>query len=146
MPFEKAKELLIKWAAPENEKRLIFQIFDEAIKTAKLLLQVSKNSEIYNILKNYPTEFLLFLGAYNSDLKKKISYFILKLKNTKNVISGKDLINLGFPQNRIISFTLKKIFDKVLDGEITCKEDALNYIKENKEQIFEEFKKEFNRG
>ncbi len=146
MPFEKAKELLIKWAAPENEKKLIFQIFDEAIKIAKLLLKVNKNSEIYNILKDYPTEFLLFLGAYNPDLKKKISYFILKLKNIENVISGKDLVNLGFPKNRIISFTLKKIFDKVLDGEITCKEDALNYIKENKEKIFEEFKKEYNRG
>ena len=142
MPFEKAKEILVKWAAPENEKKLIFQIFDEAIKVAKLLSKVNKNSEIYNILKNYPPEFLLFLGAYKEDLKKKISYFLLKLKNIKNVISGKDLLELGFPQNRIISFTLKKVFDKVLDGEITCKKEALNYIKKHKEKIFQEF----NRG
>ena len=139
MPFEKAKNILEKWCPPENEKRLIFLIFDEAVKVAKKLEKVQKNSEIYELLKNYPNEFLLFLGAYNPELKKKISYFILKLKSTKNVISGRDLLELGFPQSKIMSFTLKKIFHKVLDKEIACKEEALEYIKSNKEKIFEEF-------
>ena len=95
------------------------------------LKETAKPSEIYQLLKPYPTE-ALALGCVNTTLPKwkreKIKDYLFVLRKTEPFITGKDLITLGEKPSKNFEIQLWKLFAAQLDGEINKKEEAYSRL------------------
>jgi hypothetical protein len=96
------------------------------------LKEPTKPSEIYQLLKPYPTE-ALALGCVDTALpkwkRKKIKDYLLVLRKIKPFITGKDLITFGEKPSRNFETRLWKLFAAQLDGEINKKEEAYSRLR-----------------
>ena len=95
------------------------------------LKETTKPSEIYQMLRPYPTE-VLALGCVDTVLpkwkRKKIKDYLLVLRKIKPFITGKDLIAFGEKPNRNFETRLWKLFAAQLDGKINKKEEAYSRL------------------
>ena len=96
--------------------------------TLMTLQETAKPSEIYQLLKPYPTE-ALALCYVDMTLPKwkreKITDYLFVLRKIEPFITGKDLITLGEKPGRNFETRLWELFAAQLDGEITKKEDVI---------------------
>jgi tRNA nucleotidyltransferase (CCA-adding enzyme) len=87
---------------------------------------------LYTLLSHYDTEILLYMMARvnNEKIKRMISNYFTKLKNTKIMLSGKDLKGMGVKPGPIY----KEIFDSLLKARlnnlIRTKDDEAGFVKE----------------
>jgi len=58
-------------------------------------------------------------------MKERISSFITSWRHYKPPVTGKDLIELGFKQNKQLGVCLKEIRDRGLNGEIKDYNEAM---------------------
>ncbi len=65
-------------------------------------------------------------------MKKKYAEFIEEGKLPQPLINGKDLIDFGLKPGPSFSKILKEIRNLQLDGKINIKDEAINFMKENK--------------
>lgn len=84
--------------------------------------------DIYNLLNDLSE---LSIGAYyvlsaNPSVKK----FLEAFKDIKVLITGKDLINLGFIPSPYFSELFELILKEKLDGHLTTKEQEINFVKQ----------------
>ncbi len=105
-------------------------------------------NEVKTLLPNYPIDKNDNIKIYNSFVKTSeltpVIYYLItgdisvfkfweKLKYVKVEISGKDLINLGYPPSCLFGKLFKEIIKLKLNGKIITKEDeikfAINYLK-----------------
>jgi len=93
-----------------------------------------KDSKIYDLLKRYMTETLLYF-ALIADSKKahdRIEHYIHVLKNAKIAISGKDLKDLGIKEGPEYRRILDKIMSAKIDGTAKNKAEQILLIKNTK--------------
>lgn len=101
-------ELIIKWI--KNEKDI-------------------KNSQIYKRLSQHRTETILYMLSITNDEKVKnivVKYF-LELKKISPIMTGKDLLKLGFKQGPLFGEVLNNILYHRLDDEIKTKKDEFDF-------------------
>jgi tRNA nucleotidyltransferase (CCA-adding enzyme) len=109
----------------------IFKNIETKLKNAKI-----KNSEIYHLLKDIPSEILVLFYVKSKDesAKLKIKYYIENLSKLKTSISGKDLLKLGYKEGPLIKQVLEEVLSKKIDGEIKTKKDEIEYVKRRKNE------------
>ncbi len=106
----------------------------EAVNALSLIKRDSpvKNSLLYEYLKPFKTELILYIMAIagKDDVKKQISHYILKLKNVHLLIKGNDLEKLGIPSGPIYSDILRTVLNAKLDGQVKTRLDELEIAKQ----------------
>jgi tRNA nucleotidyltransferase (CCA-adding enzyme) len=91
------------------------------------------NHTLYTLLTPYDTETLLFTmaRATREKIRRLISLYFTKLKQTTIQTSGKDLLEMGFQPGPLF----KEIFDRVLAGRLNdrlrTKEDEIAFVKKH---------------
>ncbi|MDR0676131.1 MAG: hypothetical protein LBF97_03715, partial [Elusimicrobiota bacterium] len=90
-----------------------------------------KNSEIYFLLQNLNTNFIIFLivVSENKTLQSKFLNYLLITKNIKLRIDGNFIKNLGIKDGKKISEILKKILTQKLDYGFKNKETEEAFAK-----------------
>ncbi|MFN3534415.1 MAG: CBS domain-containing protein, partial [Desulfatiglandales bacterium] len=97
----------------KRSKRMV----DQAQKVSPLLKELNmfrgNNFQLKAILKEYDTEFLLFLMAKTGSekVRKEISSYFTKLKDIKTFIRGKDLLEMGLKPGPIVGEVLERVLE-----------------------------------
>lgn len=107
------------------------KIMHDLNKTGSIILRLekmSKNSIIYDILYPISDQVIDIIPLIRPELKKKINIYS-RLKKIKPFIKGNDLKNLKVKQGRKFKILLKKMLDLQLDKKINSRKDALQYLK-----------------
>ena len=112
----------------KTEERKIMQDLNKAGSIISKLEKTSKNSIIYDILYPISDQVINIIPLIRPELKKKINRYS-RLKKIKPFIKGNDLKNLKVKQGRKFKILLKKMLDLQLDKKINSRKDALQYLK-----------------
>lgn len=134
--------LLYQLNKPERETALSrlsvpFQLRDKILnglyETDEILKQLKPESpvEIYHLLTGRDIEAVLFSMALTQENEKKkaISNFLLELRNTKPVIKGDDLKNLGISPGPLYSRIFKEVLNEKLMKRLNKKEEEIEFVK-----------------
>ncbi|MFO8113467.1 MAG: CBS domain-containing protein [Desulfosalsimonadaceae bacterium] len=91
-----------------------------------------KNSELYNRLKGFRTEILLFMMAVagQEKIKKAISLFVTDLQYVRVSVTGKDIKKLGVPPSPLYGKIFRELLSEKLDGRIQTIDDEIELIKQ----------------
>jgi tRNA nucleotidyltransferase (CCA-adding enzyme) len=86
-----------------------------------------RRSEIYNWLKEFPVEILLYMMAKTTDeeVKKFISVYFTQLQGVRIMISGRDLKKLGLQPGPRYKEILDRVLRARLDNEVESRDDEL---------------------
>lgn len=134
-------EPLTKLESIELSQRLFLnKKYSDAIITCKeeipITLQKLEDSQISpnminKLLNRLPLEVLLFAMSKvdKPQIKHNIKYYLSILKRIKPLISGKDLLKMGYSEGPLYKQILDKVFDLQLDGILKDKQQAIDYIK-----------------
>jgi tRNA nucleotidyltransferase (CCA-adding enzyme) len=85
---------------------------------------------IYDCLSPMPNEVILYMMAKSKhpDIKRYISLYFTQLKNVRPLVTGKDLLDLGYPPGP----DFKRIFDEILEskfaGELKTKAAEMSFV------------------
>lgn len=106
------------------------KIIDE-IKKGKKLLEKEKNIfKLHHFFKKFDILSLKFLSLIRDDL----NIYIEKRGKIKKILNGEEIISLGIKKEFVER--VKEIIEiKQMEGEINTKEEAIKYIKENRDEI-----------
>jgi tRNA nucleotidyltransferase (CCA-adding enzyme) len=90
------------------------------------------NYDLYTLLFQYDTEFLLYIMAKTSlqRIKRLISTYFTKLKGTKIKLTGKDLKLMGFRPGPLYKEIFEALMEARLNDRISTKEDEIKFVKE----------------
>ncbi len=93
---------------------------------------IKKDSFLYRLLLPFSTEGLLLLMSLSDKkaVRKKISYYLTYLKNTKLQVSGKDIIKYGLKPSVKFNKILNLILMEKLDKKVTGIEQEQNRLKD----------------
>jgi tRNA nucleotidyltransferase (CCA-adding enzyme) len=88
-----------------------------------------KNSSLYEQLKPFRTELVLFIMALadRDEIKKQISHYILQLKTVRPLLKGNDLRQMGIPSGPVYSRIFREVLFARLDGLVTTKKDEMEF-------------------
>lgn len=88
----------------------------------------SSNKEIYSIFNNMleTSIFVYYLITGNKAVEK----FFVALKEIKVLLTGKDLINLGFIQSAQFTKLFDKILTEKLNGKLKTKKEEIEFVKQ----------------
>jgi tRNA nucleotidyltransferase (CCA-adding enzyme) len=89
-----------------------------------------KRSDIYEILSPLSTETILFMMAKTTqtETRRFISLYFTQLKDTKPILKGSDLIQMGFKPGPEIKKVLNELLIARLDEKVITREDEVKYI------------------
>ena len=92
--------------------------------------RLPKRSEIYTVLDSLSTEEKLFMMAKTTQMETRryISLYFTQLKETKPLLKGADLIQLGIKPGPSIRKTLTNLLKARLDNQVITREDEIEYI------------------
>ena len=111
--------------------------YRKLIKLLESIRETDAPSKIYNDLISFPIETLI-LGYMNNELSKVhrtfIRDYLLTLRKTQPLITGKDLIQWGEIPGDNFDVILSDLFNQQLDGKIKTKSEAFNYYTSQKKQ------------
>jgi len=122
------KEIQIK---KEYEKAIL--VSQEAARIKKTLSKkILTNSQIYKILKKYPSDTILYVHACASHdrVHQRIERYLKDLCRMSLRISGHDLKRLGVPSGQRIGFVLKEVLYRKMDSNLRTKSQELKAAKE----------------
>ena len=96
------------------------------------LLEDKKNYSLYRILSPFPPEILLYGMAKtrSEKIKRSISTFFTKLRETEVFLKGKDLINMGYKPGRFFKEIFDSILEAKMEGDVSTKEDEVEFVKD----------------
>jgi tRNA nucleotidyltransferase (CCA-adding enzyme) len=144
--YEIVKFLALLDGLPNEDIQRILRFFNFEKRTLKkledihklkelnsLLSKELKRSAIYKQLIEVSDELLLYILSTTDKLsiKDKILDFFFLLKDIKPLISGKDLIELGFKPSFIFGKILEDVLSLQIDEILKTKEEAKDYILKN---------------
>ena len=121
-----------------NEK-LRKRVLEGKLQADRILLQIfswinadrrPKRSEIYDILDPLSTESKLFMMAKTTQVatRRYISLYFTQLKDTKPLLRGKDLIQMGMKSGPLIRRALTGLLKARLDEQVITRQDEMEYI------------------
>jgi tRNA nucleotidyltransferase (CCA-adding enzyme) len=96
-------------------------------------LKDKKNYPLYKILSPFSAEILLCSMAKTKSekIQKSISTFFSRLKGTKVLLKGKDLIGMGYEPGPLFKDIFDAILQARLDGAVSTREDEIQFTKES---------------
>lgn len=106
--------------------------WEEAKKSLKKI--ISKNSYVYRIVKQMPSELQIIACSWGKNYCHNIQKYITKLSDIKLEANGKTLINLGYKPSEKFRVVLNKLFELKLDGKIKSKEEEISCAKKLMEE------------
>ncbi len=114
-------------------RKMLLRQKTEAERIAQEMLRrpFMQPSEMYWLLQDLENEGLLYLMAIarKKHIQQAVSRYVTTLRNTKPLISGKDLHNMGYKPGPGYSGMLNHVLEAQLNEHITTKEQALQLIK-----------------
>jgi tRNA nucleotidyltransferase (CCA-adding enzyme) len=89
-----------------------------------------KRSEIYDVLNSLSTESKLFMMAKSTQVttRRYISLYFTQLKDTKPLLRGTDLIQMGMKSGPSIKKALTDLLKARLDEQVITRQDEMEYI------------------
>jgi tRNA nucleotidyltransferase (CCA-adding enzyme) len=89
-----------------------------------------KRSEIYDVLDPLSTESKLFMMAKTTQVatRRYISLYFTQLKDTKPLLRGTDLIQMGIKSGPFIKKALTGLLKARLDEQVITRQDEMEYI------------------
>jgi tRNA nucleotidyltransferase (CCA-adding enzyme) len=89
-----------------------------------------KRSEIYDVLDPLSTESKLFMMAKTTQVatRRYVSLYFTQLKDTKPLLRGKDLIQMGMKSGPLIKRALTGLLKARLDEQVITRQDEMEYI------------------
>ena len=89
-----------------------------------------KRSEIYDILAPLSIEIKLFMMAKTTQVttRRYISMYFTQLKDTKPILKGADLVQMGMESGPSIKKALKDLLEARLDEQVITRQDEMEYI------------------
>ncbi len=89
-----------------------------------------KRSEIYDLLAPLSTESKLFMMAKTTQVatRRYISLYFTQLKDTKPLLRGMDLIQMGMKSGPVIKKALTGLLKAKLDEQVITRQDEMEYI------------------
>jgi len=98
----------------------------ELISQKDFIKNARTNFEIYEILKNYPTEAMIIalIDMQNEEIEEKIKLYLTQLRHVVIKTSGKDLIQKGISPGPVFGEFLREILKARLNGIISEEEEA----------------------
>lgn len=97
----------------------------------------SKPSEVYRLLKPYAAEALIFAMTQPKQPEwraEKIEDYLITLRKIEPLIGGDNLIQLGLLPGKAFTNLISKAFAAQLDGEISTKREAYEFLGVNDAQ------------
>jgi tRNA nucleotidyltransferase (CCA-adding enzyme) len=126
------EELAQRLSLPPRYKK---PLLDGRREGAKVLQQARRKrlspTKIYTLFKPLPIEALLYIMAKTEDtgVKKAISLFFTKLKDTKVTLRGKDLQALGIQPGPLYREIIDSLLLARLKGTVKTKADEIRYVR-----------------
>jgi tRNA nucleotidyltransferase (CCA-adding enzyme) len=89
-----------------------------------------KRSEIYTVLDPLPTEAKLFMMAKTTQMtiRRYISLYFTQLKDTKPLLKGRDLVQMGIKPGPSIRKRLADLLKARLDEQVITRQDEMEYL------------------
>ncbi|MEO0267372.1 MAG: hypothetical protein ABIM36_04460, partial [candidate division WOR-3 bacterium] len=106
------------------------RVIDEIEKGKKLLEKEKDVFKLHHFFKKFDILSLKFLSLIRED----INIYIERRGKIKKILSGEDIISLGI-KRELVEKVKEIIETKQMEGVINTKEDAIKYIKENKDEM-----------
>ncbi len=90
-----------------------------------------RSSEIYWLFQGMSTEGILCVMAISKSEKaqKAASLYVTNLRNTKTLITGIDLKDMGYTPGPLYKTILSHLLEAKLDGDVRTREEEINFIK-----------------
>ena len=91
-----------------------------------------KNSRLYEELSGFKTELILFMMAATKlePIKKRISFFITKLRHVDVNVRGKDLKKFGLTPGPIYRRILQAVLAAKLNGKIQNRNEEIHFVEQ----------------
>lgn len=133
---QESQEICERLAMNERQKRRVI----EGKRQADLALfqlfswinsgKEPKRSEIYSVLDPLSTEVRLFMMAKTTQTatRRYISLYFTQLKDTKPILKGADLLQMGFKPGPSIRKELEDLLKARLDEEVITRQDEVQYV------------------
>lgn len=92
--------------------------------------RIENASEVVGLLEHFSPEVLLFMMAKTgrADTLMAISDYINTLRNVKQLLSGKDLIEMGYEPGPVFGSIFNALRDARLDGTVVTEEDERELV------------------
>jgi tRNA nucleotidyltransferase (CCA-adding enzyme) len=130
------EELCQRLAMNEKLKK---RVIEGKLQADQALLQIfswinterrPKRSEIYDVLAPLSTESRLFMMAKTTQVatRRYISLYFTQLKDTKPILRGMDLIQMGMRSGPSIKRALTGLLKARLDEQVVTRQDEMEYI------------------
>lgn len=118
--------------ADEESRRLISQRLEANNLMESLFHFEDGNYQLYTLLAPYDTETLLYVmaRAHSEKVRRLLSRYFTQLKDTKILLTGKDLITLGFTPGPIFRRIFDRLLEARLNDRISSKEDEMSFVVE----------------
>ncbi len=138
--------LLLAQVDPERRRKVVDRLHlandqknhvDKGLDLPKLHKDMNEElsrSQLHAILHGYSDQSLAIaacLAKPGSPWRRMIKLYFEQLKNVRLLISGADLIRMGYPQGPEIGRVLGKLTEAKLDGKIVSLQEELSFVKDN---------------
>ena len=92
-----------------------------------------KPSEIYHLLEDLGTEWLLFIMAktQQEETRRAISHYFRDLKEVRPKLRGRDLKNMGITPGPVYRQILNQLLDGRLNGELSSREEEMEFVRKH---------------
>jgi tRNA nucleotidyltransferase (CCA-adding enzyme) len=113
--------------------RLGEKIVKDLESSALLLNKLSTDDpvEIYHLLHGLSVELDLFCMAATQDIQKKkaVSQYLLDLRHTAPLVTGRDLKKMGVPEGPVYTRILGQLMDERLRKRLNTKDEEIAFVK-----------------
>lgn len=134
-PTEVLRGFCKRFLVPQKTSEQLEWQKEHADKVANLLARRSSlsNSEIYWLLQDLGIEGLLYLMAVarKSTVKKAVSNYVTEMRQTAPLLTGRDLMAMGYRPGPAFKTMLNDLLDARLDGQVITREDEAAFIISN---------------
>jgi tRNA nucleotidyltransferase (CCA-adding enzyme) len=114
-------------------------VMEGKLQAERVLLQIfswistdrrPKRSEIYDVLAPLSIETKLFMMAKTTQVttRRYISLYFTQLKDTKPILRGRDLIEMGIKSGPSIKKALSGLLKARLDEQVVTRQDEMEYV------------------
>ncbi|MBW1787873.1 MAG: CBS domain-containing protein [Deltaproteobacteria bacterium] len=95
------------------------------------------NYQLYTILSPYDTETLLYVMALsnNENMKRLISSYFMHVKGAEILVTGKDLVAMGFQPGPLFKEIFERLLEARLNDRVKTKQDEIRIVEELRSSI-----------
>jgi tRNA nucleotidyltransferase (CCA-adding enzyme) len=131
--IDKEREQFISYLRlPKSAARILRDSGGIREKIRELADTEIKPSSIYHLLHSYSPQAITvgIIAGDSEESRRNMRLYLDKLRHTKPILGGNDLIEMGIPPGPRIKEVLNKLLDAHLDGEVKTREDEEGMVRE----------------